>query len=144
MPNQRIKNILVCQRVNALLATRNIDLSSVFCIRTWQLRDVHGTGTVWHKPQHRGEYYLTVPYVKLDYYTVFRNLKMILTTPLETATRPASMEGGMSPTYTPKPLRKRAAIIRIFFSNCATAPSGPGSPHYRQFTITLSYTHHTW
>jgi hypothetical protein len=29
-------------------------------------------------------------------------------------------------------------VPRFFFSNGETAPSGPGPPHYRGFTITLS------
>jgi hypothetical protein len=29
---------------------------------------------------------------------------------------------------------------RLFFSNIATAPSGPGTPNYRGFTITLRHT----
>jgi hypothetical protein len=31
----------------------------------------------------------------------------------------------------------------IFFVQAATAPSGPGPPHYRRFMITLSQTHHS-
>jgi len=35
-------------------------------------------------------------------------------------------------------------IFFIFFSpHGATAPSGPGPPHERSFTITFSQTHHT-
>jgi hypothetical protein len=30
--------------------------------------------------------------------------------------------------------------INLLFSNGATAPSGPGPPHYRDFTITLRHT----
>jgi len=30
----------------------------------------------------------------------------------------------------------------MYFSNCTIAPSGPKPPHYRGFTITLSFTNH--
>jgi hypothetical protein len=34
----------------------------------------------------------------------------------------------------------RTEIVHTFFFYGATAPSGPGPPHYRGFTIALSYT----
>jgi hypothetical protein len=39
-------------------------------------------------------------------------------------------------------IHKKYSIYKvyIFFSNGATAPSGPGPPHYRGFTITLRHT----
>jgi hypothetical protein len=42
-------------------------------------------------------------------------------------------------------IRKEQLVkyLKTFFPNGATAPSGPGPPHYRGFTITLSWTHHT-
>ena len=33
-----------------------------------------------------------------------------------------------------------ASKFIFFFSHCVTVPSGPGHPHYRGFTITLTYT----
>jgi hypothetical protein len=60
-------------------------------------------------------------------------------------------------TYRPCLLAKGKATIRTessnhgtlwqhhyFFFHGATAPSGPGLPHYQGFMITLNYTHHTW
>jgi len=35
-------------------------------------------------------------------------------------------------------------ISYVCFYHGATAPSGSRHPHYPGFTITLSFTHHTW
>jgi hypothetical protein len=39
-----------------------------------------------------------------------------------------------------KKKRRKERVFTNFFSNDATAPSGPGPPHYRGFTITLRQT----
>jgi len=40
-------------------------------------------------------------------------------------------------------LRSNKLLVKYLFFYSATAPSGPGPPHYRNFTIKLK-THENW
>jgi hypothetical protein len=46
----------------------------------------------------------------------------------------------MAEVWVPLNYVVRAQLYGVFFSHGATPPSGPGSPHYRGCTITLTHT----